>query len=277
MSDIVVVILSDSEWGEELVSIESSCRVVRYPLTSDTEGHVRRLAADLPAVIVVDGSRSDWRRWVTASKTSPATRRIPVALVADDPALVAAGRDAGADDVLPLTGLGQALSRLLARREQGRRQVSAALESQCAEPLPPEALEGIRRFNAGEYYRQHDLFEALWMVERGPVRDLYRAILQVGVAYYQITRGNHRGALKMLLRSLQWLAPLPDICQGVDVAGLRADAAQVRAALEGMAPEEIAQFDRSLLRPVRLINGEGRDSSIAESKNTGEEESSHGG
>ncbi|NPV66965.1 MAG: DUF309 domain-containing protein [Anaerolineae bacterium] len=277
MSDIVVVILSDSEWGEELVSIESSCRVVRYPLTSDAEGYVRRLAADLPAVIVVDGSRSDWRRWVTASKTSPATRRIPVALVADDPALVAAGRDAGADDVLPLTGLGQALSCLLARREQGRRQVSAALESQCAEPLPPEALEGIRRFNAGEYYRQHDLFEALWMVERGPVRDLYRAILQVGVAYYQITRGNHRGALKMLLRSLQWLAPLPDICQGVDVAGLRADVAQVRAALEGMAPEEIAQFDRSLLRPVRLINGEGRDSSIAESKDTGEEESSHGG
>jgi len=87
------------------------------------------------------------------------------------------------------------------------------------------------------------------------VRDLYQAILQVGVAYYQITRGNHRGALKMLLRSLQWLAPLPDVCRGVDVAGLRADAARVRAALAGLDPAEIGRFDRSLLRPVRLVGG----------------------
>jgi len=55
------------------------------------------------------------------------------------------------------------------------------------------------------------------MATSGPVRELYRAILQVGIAYYQIERGNHRGALKMLLRSVQWLAMLPDRCQGIDV------------------------------------------------------------
>lgn len=267
MSDIAaVVIIGDSEWREELATVEGSCRVVRYPPTGDVAGYVRRLAGDLPAVIVVDGSHSDWRRWVAASKASPATRRIPVALVAVDPNLIAAGRDAGADEVLPPAQLGQELSRLLARREQRRRHINTTLADQCGEPLPPEALEGIRRFNAGEYYRQHDLFEALWMAERGPVRDLYRAILQVGVAYYQITRGNHRGALKMLLRSLQWLAPLPDVCRGIDVAGLRTDAAQVRAALESMDPAEIAHFDRSLLRPVRLVSGAGQGNSIVEPK-----------
>jgi predicted metal-dependent hydrolase len=120
--------------------------------------------------------------------------------------------------------------------------------------LPPQALEGVEKFNAGEFYKQHDLFEALWVAEQGPVRDLYRAILQVGVAYYQILRGNHRGALKMLLRSIQWLLILPDACQGVDVKQLRADAARVRAELERIGPADLATFDRGLLRPVKLIS-----------------------
>jgi predicted metal-dependent hydrolase len=110
---------------------------------------------------------------------------------------------------------------------------------------------GIEKFNAGEYYAQHDLLEAQWMAEIRPIRDLYRAILQVGVAYYHITRGNYRGAHKMLLRSVQWLAILPDVCQGVDIRQLREDSAQVRAALETLP--EGASFDITFLRPVRLV------------------------
>ena len=86
------------------------------------------------------------------------------------------------------------------------------------------------------------------------MRDLYRAILQVGVAYYQVTRGNRRGALKMLLRAVQWLNVLPAICQGVDVARLRDDAARVRVALEALPPDaDLSQFDRSLLGSVHLV------------------------
>lgn len=127
------------------------------------------------------------------------------------------------------------------------------LENSCREPLPPEALQAVDLFNAGEYYRQHDLFEALWRAEPGPVRDLYQAVLQVGVAYYQITRGNHRGALKMLRRSARLLAHLPDMCRGIDVRQLREDSARVRAALESTPPEDIATFDRGLLKPVKLV------------------------
>ncbi len=129
-----------------------------------------------------------------------------------------------------------------------------ALVRQCQEPMPAEGLEAIALFNAGEYYRQHDQFEALWVAETEPVRDLYRAILQVGVAYYQVQRGNQRGALKMLLRSLQWLRLLPDVCRGVDIAQLRADADAVRAELERVGPDGMADFDRALLKGVRLID-----------------------
>ena len=119
--------------------------------------------------------------------------------------------------------------------------------------VPPLALAGVEKFNAGDYYAQHDLFESLWMQTESPVRDLYRAILQVGVAYYQIERGNGRGALKMLLRSLQWLSALPDVCQGVDVRGLREDSAQVRAELERLLPDRLSAFDRLLFKPLRRV------------------------
>ena len=91
------------------------------------------------------------------------------------------------------------------------------------------------------------------MATEGPVRNLYQAILQVGIAYFQITRGNHRGALKMLLRSVQWLSMLPDVCQGVDVKQLRQDSYRVRSELERMQPADIDKFDRALLKPVQTL------------------------
>ena len=127
------------------------------------------------------------------------------------------------------------------------------LECECQEMLPPWGQEAVALFNTGEYHAQHDLFEELWRQTQKPVRDLYQGTLQVGIAYYQITRGNHRGALKMLRRSARWLAPLPDVCQGIDVKQLCEDSFKVRAALENIKLEDIANFDRSLLKPVRMI------------------------
>jgi predicted metal-dependent hydrolase len=122
--------------------------------------------------------------------------------------------------------------------------------------MPDEGLLALEKFNAGEYYEQHDRFEHLWMVEKGPVRDLYRAILQVGVAYYQITRGNLRGARKMLLRSIQWLALLPDVCRGVDVAQVRRDANAVRAELDRVGEDGAKSFDTRLLKGIRQATSE---------------------
>jgi predicted metal-dependent hydrolase len=202
----------------------------------------------------VDGTQPDWQAWAVTPRASAATRRIPVIVMTADPM---AARAAGASAVLdPGDWLAlPALIQELARPDEAV--MRAALADGCAEPLPPDAVEAIRRFNAGDYYRQHDLFEALWMADDRPIRDLYRAILQVGIAYYHISGGNPRGALKMLLKSQQWLAPLPDVCQGVDVAGLRRDAAAVRAELERLGEAQFGAFDHSLLKPVRLVRDPG--------------------
>jgi hypothetical protein len=116
--------------------------------------------------------------------------------------------------------------------------------------LPPLAREAIAKFNAGEYYAQHDLLEALWAQTTDPVRELYRAILQVGIAYYHIEQGNPMGAFKMIKRALRWLAGFPAVCQGVDVTDLRQTAEAVRAELVRVAGD-LAQFDRGLMKPVR--------------------------
>ncbi len=87
----------------------------------------------------------------------------------------------------------------------------------------------------------------------GPAGYLYRALLQVTVAYLHIERGNQRGATKMLLRLRQWLDPLPEVCCGVDVASLKANLEELRAALEGTGPKGIEALDRNLLRPIPLL------------------------
>lgn len=221
-------------------------------LYTEHAGYVTRLADEQVALILVHGE-GDWIFWTATPKSSPATRRIPVILIAD--LLPPNALTSGADLALTPDDFMQNLTTLvsdLARVPDPER--LAQLDCECLEPLPDLAVQGVEKFNAGEFYKQHDLFEELWMQTEGPVRDLYRAILQVGVAYYQIERGNHRGAVKMLLRSVQWLAVLPDVCQGINVKALREDSYRVRAALEGLHEEEIAQFDRSLLQPVKRVD-----------------------
>lgn len=217
--------------------------------------YLSRLVAAHPALVLVDGGASDWAWWVTAPKVRQETRRIPLVVVGPDPDQAAAALRAGADAFLAAQELAARLPdviREMARLPDPARR--AWLLDQCGEPMPPPGLEGIARFNAGEFYAQHDLFEALWVAEPGPVRDLYRAILQVGVAYHHITRGNPHGALKMLRRSAQWFAALPDTCRGVNVRQLRVDAAVVEAALQAMLDAGRSEFDTSLLAPIRFAD-----------------------
>jgi len=102
------------------------------------------------------------------------------------------------------------------------------------------ALHGLEEFNRGEYFDAHETLETAWNIDAGSGRDLYRAILQVAVAYLQIERGNYAGAMKIFLRLRQWIDPLPETCRGVNVAQLRLDARQAREALKSLGPDRIA-------------------------------------
>lgn len=86
-----------------------------------------------------------------------------------------------------------------------------------------------------------------------PERDLYQGILQIGLAYYQITRGNYRGALKMFQRGQANLTALGESLLGVDIAQFRADALVVEEELRRLGPNDIHQLDYSRFKPVPSI------------------------
>lgn len=123
-------------------------------------------------------------------------------------------------------------------------------EQTCDEPISPLAIRGLELFNRGEYFEAHEILEDAWKQDRSAGRELYRSILQVAVAYYQIERGNFVGAVKMFLRVRRWIDPLPNLCRGVQVEQLRQDAEHVRQKLLELGPDKICAFDPTLFKPV---------------------------
>lgn len=125
----------------------------------------------------------------------------------------------------------------------------------CNAPLHPQAAEGLRLFNAGEYFEAHEALETAWNAETGEVRNLYQGILQVAVTYLHITRGNYNGALKVYARSQKHLQDLADVCQGIQVEKLRQDAKAVIQEVQRLGMEHIQEFDVALLQPVSWDEG----------------------
>lgn len=121
----------------------------------------------------------------------------------------------------------------------------------CDAPLHPQAAQGLRLFNAGEYFEAHEALEDAWNEEKGRVRDLYRGILQIAVVYLHITRGNYNGAVKVYARSQRWIKDWPHVCRGIRVEELRKDVEAVINEVRRLGMERISEFDKSLLKPVQ--------------------------
>lgn len=255
MDKPTLVFVSDTNCLKSMTNNLTNYYIIKI---TSVENYMNTLIDQQIALIVVDGTHADWQRFTTTPKISPATRRIPVIVVSDDETQRADAINAGADLTFTLEDITRQIESVV--EDYGRipdPELMEQLDCECDEPLPPLAVEGVQKFNAGEYYKQHDLFEEQWVHTDGPVRDLYRAVLQVGVAYFQIERGNYRGALKMLQRSVQWLAMLPDVCQGIDVAQLRRDSYAVRAELERLGANRLDEFDHALLKPIQMADRSG--------------------
>ena len=120
----------------------------------------------------------------------------------------------------------------------------------CQEELPEAAVRGLEYFNAGDYFEAHEFLEAAWRAEAGPLRNLYRGVLQVAVAYYHVQHHNYAGALKLIARLRKWLEPFPVRCQGINLARLHEDINRVEVELLRLGPERIGHFDSAFFRPI---------------------------
>jgi rubrerythrin len=127
--------------------------------------------------------------------------------------------------------------------------------SDCTGALHPQARKGLHLFNAGEYFEAHEALEDAWNAEKGDAKNLYRGILQIAVTYLHITRGNYNGALKVYERSKKWLNGLPDVCKRVHIRKLQNDAETAIKEVQRLGAERIAEFNLSLLKPMKWEEG----------------------
>lgn len=205
-----------------------------------------------PALIIFDLNNAaiPWREWLPLIKSAPATRRYPTICFGShvDTEAIRLATSSGADQVYARLEFSKHLTDIIKKHAYTLDLI--ALEAACAEKISSLAIQGLELFNQGAFFEAHEVLEEAWNEDVTPGRELYRAILQVAVAYLQIERKNYAGAMKMFLRVRQWIEPLPERCRGVDVAQLRLDAQNAHDALISLGRDRISEFDRDLFRPV---------------------------
>ncbi len=113
----------------------------------------------------------------------------------------------------------------------------------CTRTPSPQMLHAFEQFNRGEYWAQHETLEEVWRAEADKsIRNFYKGIIQVGVGFYHLTRGNFRGASKVLARGINYLKPYAPDCYGVDVARLIAEAGAVYHQMQVLGPDRLNEI-----------------------------------
>ena len=208
-----------------------------------------------PVMVLIDlNLPGDWADAIRRCKLRPHTRQIPIDAYGShiDTATLAAARKAGADHAWARSKMMEQLVDVVDRHLHPPVRYPEGWD----EPLHPEALLGVKAFNAGEYFEQHEHFELAWMAEPRPIRDFYQGILQVGVAFFQIEQDNWAGALKLFRRGLPRLRDLPPVCQGINLATLRAAAEAIHLEITSLGPKGLAQFDQRKFPKIELVDQE---------------------
>lgn len=90
--------------------------------------------------------------------------------------------------------------------------------------------EGVKLFNAGEYWEAHEALEPPWIVAEGLEKRLYAGVILLAAALHKAHKmENSRGGRRNYAKALAHLALLPDVHGDLEIRRLEAD---VHAALQ---------------------------------------------
>lgn len=212
------------------------------PVFAVDESALTRAMMRAPVLAIVDvfSSGMKWEMLVRQIKgPGKKSNHVPVLAFAPhtDAILRQQALDAGCAAVVARSAI---VSKLPALVEKHRWRME---HTYCDEPLPPLVVRGLQEFNRGQFYRCHETLEDAWNAEPRSVRLLYQGILQIGVGFFHITKGNWRGAAKVLERGIPKIARFTPKCQGVDVASLLAATQAVQAEILRLGADGLAAFD----------------------------------
>lgn len=121
--------------------------------------------------------------------------------------------------------------------------VPAAFERFCAD------------FNAGRFFEAHEWLEEVWQYERGPIRDLYKGLIQIAAGFVHASRGNRGGAIRLLATGVAYLEPYRETgAMGWDAAAIAAAAEDALRRLHE-SPPGLDGFDIAR-RPIMAYDAE---------------------
>ncbi len=123
--------------------------------------------------------------------------------------------------------------------------------------VPGNLKRGCDDFNEGRFFESHEHFEEIWQYERGPVRDLYKGLIQIAAGFVHLSRGNRHGSERLLRTALGYLAPYRERgALGFDVEAIATAAEDVYRRIAVAGQDNVRSIDLSR-RPVFAFD-EGR-------------------
>ena len=128
--------------------------------------------------------------------------------------------------------------------------------TRCGEAPSQAFIQGVAEFNRGEFFEAHETLELIWIGETDPLRYLYQGILQIGVGFYHLSRGDYKGAISLWGRGLRLLEPFRGGCLSVDVIRLMEETTACRDIVVTLGPSRLHEFDPSLVPKVWYISGD---------------------
>jgi uncharacterized protein len=91
------------------------------------------------------------------------------------------------------------------------------------EAYPAQYLEGLRLFNAEDFFESHEVLEELWGETQDERKKFYQGLIQAAVALLHFGNGNLGGAKKVYLTSRKYLEAYRPKFEGLDVTRLLDD------------------------------------------------------
>ena len=85
--------------------------------------------------------------------------------------------------------------------------------------MDPALQEGIRLFNAREFFEAHEALEALWLKSSGDEKIFLHGLIQVAAAFHHFTCGNLAGFRSLLEKGSTKLEKCSDGCHGIRPVG----------------------------------------------------------
>jgi hypothetical protein len=110
--------------------------------------------------------------------------------------------------------------------------------------------DGATQFNAGDFFAAHETWEAAWLDSIGAEKELLHGLVQIAAGYAKVESGIRSGALKLLTRGLERLAPWVCVTPALQgfVGAVSADLERVRRSPEAELSLRVVQPPRIVLR-----------------------------